>query len=100
MTDKSWKRAERDVAAFFGGQRTPLSGGNSRHTRADAIHPRLFIEVKYRKRHAVVALWDAVAELAREEKRTPVVCLKEHGRPGVPLVVKAEHLEEVSRERT
>lgn len=92
MPEPSWKRAERDVAEAFGAERTPLSGGASRHTRADVLHDALFIEVKYRKRHAVVALWDETKALADREKKIPVVVLKERGRPGFWLLVKAENL--------
>ena len=45
----TWKQRERDVAEFFHGQRNPLSGGNSKHTRADVIHDRLYIECKLRE---------------------------------------------------
>ena len=38
MTDKAWKRREREVASYFNGIRTPLSGGNSKVTKADVIH--------------------------------------------------------------
>lgn len=89
MTEKAWKRAERDVAEFFGCNRTPLSGGSSRHTRSDTLHAKLFIEVKYRKRHTAVALWDETAKLAAMEKKTPVVCLKEHGRPGFWILARS-----------
>ena len=44
MPDKAWKKRERDVANYFNGQRTPLSGGNGKITRADVIHDNLFIE--------------------------------------------------------
>ena len=49
MADKAWKQRERQVAAYFGGQRTPLSGGNGKITRADVIHDKLFIECKLRR---------------------------------------------------
>ena len=42
MPDKAWKKRERDVANYFNGQRTPLSGGNGKVTRADVIHEELF----------------------------------------------------------
>ena len=34
MPDKAWKKRERDVANFFGGTRTPLSGINGKITKA------------------------------------------------------------------
>jgi len=40
------KTQERRVARYFGVERTPLSGGASRHTRSDTLHPDLFLEVK------------------------------------------------------
>ena len=42
MADKAWKKRERDVASYFKGVRTPLSGGNGKVTRADVIHENLF----------------------------------------------------------
>lgn len=47
MSDRYWKVCERRAAKFFGTNRTPLSGINSRHdTSSDTLHPRLYIEVK------------------------------------------------------
>lgn len=40
------KQQERRVSRFFGVERTPLSGGASRHTRSDTLHPDLYIEIK------------------------------------------------------
>jgi hypothetical protein len=54
MGDKAWKQRERQVAAYFGGERTALSGGNGKITRADVIHDDLFIECKLRAKHSVV----------------------------------------------
>lgn len=47
MSDKTWKAFERRVAKILGTVRTPLSGGNSRHTRSDTLHEDLYVEVKY-----------------------------------------------------
>lgn len=77
MADKAWKRAERTVARFVGGKRTPLSGSNSHHTSGDVIHSRLYIEVKYRKRFSVLTLMTAVRIQARRERKLPVVVLQE-----------------------
>jgi len=92
MADKSWKQFERRVAGFFNGQRNPLSGGNSKQTRADVIHPKLFIEAKQRKRIAVIRLWDSVKRLAAKEHKTPVICLAEKNRPGFWILVHSEDL--------
>ena len=75
MPDKAWKKRERDVAGYFKGTRTPLSGGNGKITRADVIHESLFIECKLRAKHTVVSLWDDTAKLAKSEGKTPVIAL-------------------------
>ena len=64
MPDKAWKKRERDVANYFNGKRTPLSGGNGKVTRADVIHDDLFIECKLRAKHTAISLWDDTAKLA------------------------------------
>lgn len=69
MGDKAWKKRERNVAKYFNGERNALSGGNSKITRADVIHPRLFIECKLRKIHSVVKLWEDTNELAKKKVR-------------------------------
>lgn len=47
MADKAWKAYERRVARFFGSERTPLSGINSRHdTSSDSLHSTLYVETK------------------------------------------------------
>ncbi len=43
---KAWKSLERRIAKKFGTYRTPLSGGSSRHTASDTLHPELYIEIK------------------------------------------------------
>lgn len=93
---KHWKNIERKVAVFFGSERTPLSGGNSKITRSDSIHDKLFIETKYRKEHAVINLWRNTKELAKKENKTPVVCLAEKGKPGFFVMVHSDDLELVS----
>jgi len=91
----TWKRREREVAHFFGGERTPLSGGASRHTRGDVIHPKLYVECKYRESHAVIKLWDKTKELAEKEEKTPIVVLCEKGRPGFWLLIKEEDFSKI-----
>ncbi len=96
MADKFWKKDERKVARFFGVERTPLSGGNSRHTQSDTLHPALFIEQKRRKRHAVISLWNEIKAKAKQENKIPVVCLTEHGRPGFWILVHSGDLWKVA----
>ena len=95
MTDKAWKKRERDVAGYFKGMRTPLSGGNGKVTRADVIHDSLFIECKLRAKHTVVSLWDETAKLAKLEKKTPVIALCEKNRPGFWIMVHSDDLKKI-----
>ncbi len=84
--DPAWKRDEREVGKFFGTNRTPLSGGSSRHTRSDTLHQSLFVEVKTRS--AVPLTWSAIVRLfgeiekpaAAEQKRAVLVTHKKHVR--------------------
>lgn len=59
--DKPWKQFERFVAGIFSSTRNALSGGNSKLTRSDSIHPHLFISCKY-TRHNHKQLRDLVKE--------------------------------------
>ena len=47
MSNPAWKAFERYVAATFSSTRNALSGGNSKMTRSDSLHPSLFISCKY-----------------------------------------------------
>ena len=93
MTHRNtWKARERAIAAYFHGQRTPLSGGNSKHTRGDVIHEKLYIEVKYRAKHSVLTLWRDTHDKAVAEGKTPVVCLCEKGKEGFFILVHSDDL--------
>ena len=100
MTHRNtWKNFERVVAKDFGASgRTPLSGGNSGHTRSDTLHPRLFIECKLRARFAPCRTYDEAAELADKEDKVPLVALKEKGRAGYYLILRPEDLPRICDE--
>lgn len=98
MPDKTWKATERAVAALFGTVRNSLSGMGSKQTASDSLHPSLFVEVKYRKRHAVWALWADTKVKAKKEKKTPVVVLKEHGKQGLLIACHSDDFLTVAEE--
>lgn len=75
--DKPWKVAERKVAKALGGRRTPLSGSNSLITSGDVVHPRFYVEVKYRKSHSILTLMADVVQEAKKEGKTPLLVLCE-----------------------
>lgn len=90
---KAWKALERRVSEFFGGSgRTPLSGINSKHTGADVIHPKLFIEVKQRACPAIWTLWEKTKAFAIKENKTPVVCVQKKNCSGFLVVVHCNDL--------
>ena len=90
----TWQRREGRVAALLGALRQPLSGSSGRadRTASDSTHPRLFVECKYRARHATQTMFDAVRHAARKEKKLPVLALADRGRPGFLLCVHSDDL--------
>ena len=96
---RTWKQRESNVANFFHGERTPLSGGNSKITRSDVIHDELFVECKLKKKHAVISLWDKTKKLAEKEGKTPVVALCEIERPGFWIMVHSSDLYKLKKEK-
>lgn len=66
-------------AAAIGGKRNPLSGGGARHTRADVIHPTIYLEMKYSKRFAVVNLIRDEEKKAKKEGKVAVIGLQQKG---------------------
>lgn len=83
---------------MFSTTRTPLSGGNSRHTRSDSLEPFLFIEAKYRQKHSVLTLFRETKKLAAKEKapdgkaKIPVVALAEKNQKGVYFLLHSDDL--------
>ena len=93
---KTWKKVESKVAEFFGTKRTPLSGGNSGHTRSDTLHEKFFIEIKYRKSFSVINLWRKTAELAKKEKKIPIVCLSEKNKNGFWILIHSDDFKKIN----
>jgi len=79
MPTKNWKNVERKVARKFGTERTPLSGGASRHTLSDTLHDKYYIEIKYRKKIPFMTTYREAVENAKKEGKLPMVIFKEKG---------------------
>jgi len=75
LADKAWKAFERRIAASLGTVRTPLSGGASRHTTSDTLHPDLYVECRYRSRLSVHTWWLVVRQFALKEHKLPMLAL-------------------------
>lgn len=85
---------------MFGTLRQRLSGSSGRadETAADTKHPVLFIEVKYRDKHAVRTLYDATAKLAKKEGKRTLIALVDKGKPGFLLCLHIDDLGPVADE--
>lgn len=80
MPDKTWKAAERRIAARLGGKRNPLSGIRSGHgTHGDILHPTIYGEFKHTQRAAILTLLRATRKLAKQEHKMPLIVMHEKG---------------------
>ena len=92
----TWKQFERDVAAFFGTKRTPLSGGNSGITRSDTRSDHFFIEAKLRAKFQLYTLFKETKVLAKKENKIPIVTIREKGKQGFLILLSPDDIHEVS----
>ena len=100
-TRSTWKKAEQRLAGVFGACRRPLSGSNSRSGGSDdAMHARLYLENKYRKKNSVWTLFREVRDKAIAEGKTPVIGLQETNAKGILLVIHSQDLQLVLEELT
>ena len=100
MHRSTWKKGEAKIAEMFGTRRTPLSGGNSGHTRSDTLHLDLFIEVKHRKKYPLEKLLFKTFNEANKEDKIPLmVFLKLHS-PEPLILCKLKDLKEISEKMT
>lgn len=79
MADTPWKCFERYISGIFRTTRNALSGGNSKLTRSDSLHPKLFISCKYtRNNHKTLrTLVAEEREKAVKEQKTAVCVIGE-----------------------
>lgn len=79
MADKAWKRCERRVAKYIGGERVPITG-RQRGDVPDVKHNWLSVEIKYR---AKLPRWlyeaRSQAEAAAQPRQLPVQIYVERG---------------------
>lgn len=86
MTSRStWKAWERAIARRLGTERTPLSGGASRHTLSDTLDGAWFIEAKLRRgSEDALRAWarkafEETLEGAASEGKVPVLVFRRKG---------------------
>jgi len=89
MNRDTWKSFERFIATIFSSVRNALSGGNSKMTRSDSLHPALFISCKY-TRHNNKMIRDLMVEereKATKENKLAVIVIGEFDDRANSLVV-------------
>jgi len=89
MADTAWKAFERYVAGIFCSVRNSLSGGNSKITRSDSLHPELFVSCKY-TRHNNKTLRELVSEERKKasvEKKIAICVIGEFNDKANSIVV-------------
>ena len=76
MADTPWKCFERYISGIFRTTRNALSGGNSKLTRSDSLHPKLFISCKYtRNNHKTLRTLVAEERQKAEKESKTAVCV-------------------------
>lgn len=98
MHRSTWKQGERRAAGHFGSTRNALSGGNSGLTRSDSKHPKIFLESKHGKSHAVWTLYDSTKPKAKKESKTPVLAIHRKGSPGIIFCIHSSDMNEVFKQ--
>lgn len=92
---KAWKAAEYQAADKLGGKRITLSGGRGATAKGDVELPGWYVEVKYRKLFAVVAMFLEVEKNAKLQGKNALLILKERGNHGELAVMRIEYFKEV-----
>ena len=100
MDRSTWKKGERRIAEMFGTKRTPLSGGNSGHTRSDTLHKELFIEVKHRKKYPLEKTLFKTFHEANKEDKIPLMVFLKLNSPEPLVLCKLKDLKEISEKMT
>lgn len=95
----TWKQGEERIARRFGTHRTPLSGGNSRHTMSDSLHKSLFIEIKHRQQIPGDNLWTETKKLSKKENKIPMIVFIKKGSPKPILMCNLDDVEKIAEER-
>lgn len=97
MGDKPWKVSERKAAKAFGGVRNRMSGAVNQLTHGDVVHPILYIECKYKKRHTALTLMRETEKRAKLEGKIPVVCLQDAGDDTRYYIVNEKDLKKLAK---
>ena len=100
MHRSTWKKGEAKIAAMFGTRRTPLSGGNSGHTRSDTLHLDLFIEVKHSKKYPLEKLVTKTFKEAKDEAKMPLLVFLKLNNSEPLILCKLKDIKEIASKMT
>jgi len=95
---RTWQKLEQRLAEFFGSERNSLSGICSKVTASDSIHPRLFIEAKYKQKFSVIRLFKETELKAKKENKIPIVGLKDKEVNGDFIIIRLKDLPKIAQE--
>ncbi len=100
MNKNTWKAGERRIASMFESKRTPLSGGNSGHTRSDSLHKELFIECKHSKKYPLEKLVDKTFKEAKKEAKIPLLVFLKLNNSEPLILCKLKDLKKIASKMT
>lgn len=99
MTDKRWKRKEREFCALFGTTRKPVSGRQRDKDGDDGEHPRIHIQHKDGKQNAkLYRLWIGTRDKAHQNRKIPIIGLSMPGYRDRLVICRIEDLKAVAQE--
>ncbi|KKM69282.1 hypothetical protein LCGC14_1452390 [marine sediment metagenome] len=96
MNRRTWKGGERRISRMFGSERTPLSGGNSGHTKSDSLHKELFIECKHSKKYPLEKLVNKTFKEAKNEAKIPLLVFLKLNNSEPLILCKLKDLKEIA----
>lgn len=98
MHRSTWKKGESRIAKIFGTVRTPLSGGNSRHTMSDTLSERLYIEIKHLKVPPGNTLWQKTKKFSKKESKIPLIIFIKKNYPEPLILCKLSDIKNIVNE--
>lgn len=79
-TRRLWKKTETRICRALGGDRTPLSGSNSKQTSADCIQTKEYVEIKHRAKIPFFKDFQKAEENAKKEGKPLLFVIHEKGK--------------------
>ena len=100
MADKTWKAVERRICKQLGGEKTPLSGFHSKHTAADCLNTKEYVEIKHRKKIPFYKDFKKAEINAKKEGKPMIFIMHEKGKPNSIVFMTLERYLELKQNET